>query len=238
MKLNVIKNVEKQMNFVMFLVNTMVPVVACSFVMIFLQGTRKDFIVLLMLLVNILVKIFEKKLGRLAKYIYVCILPAIGPIVIVFANDGKFGAMTQAYFLYLLLSVAYYDKSVVLVNAIVTVAVNAISILLFLDSFLLMHNIPIWIFVFAVFSLAIVTAYVISSNTYRLFRTVEAKEEGMTVLIDNVKDAFENLEHSSADIYNSLDAFSDLSLKIVDFTTKISSDSDMQTEEVNSTLNI
>ena len=75
-----------------------------------------DAIVFLMSLFGILTKLFEKKLGRIAKYLYVSILPVVGAVVIVFANDGKFGAMTQAYFLILVLSIAYYDKSVVLVK--------------------------------------------------------------------------------------------------------------------------
>ena len=236
MNLNILQNEEKQMNLIMFLANTAIPVVAFSFVMLFLGGTMMDAIVFLMSLFGILTRIFEKKLGKLAKYIYVSILPVVGAVVIVFANDGKFGAMTQAYFLILVLSIAYYDKSVVLVNAIVTVAVNAVAMIIFPGSYLLMHNLPVWIFIMLVFMLGVMTAYVISMRTYRLFETVETKEDKMADLIDNVKDAFDNLKESSADIYGSLDAFSGLSQKIADTTKRIASDSDVQTLEVTGSL--
>ena len=236
MNLNILQNEEKQMNFIMFLANTFIPVVAFTFVMLFLGGTMMDAIVFLMSLFGILTKLFEKKLGRIAKYLYVSILPVVGAVVIVFANDGKFGAMTQAYFLILVLSIAYYDKSVVLVNAVVTVAVNAIAMIIFPDSYLLMHNLPVWIFIMLVFMLGVMTAYVISMRTYKLFETVETKEEKMADLIENVNDAFDNLKESSANIYGSLDAFSSLSQKIADTTKRIASDSDVQTLEVTGSL--
>mgnify|MGYP001027132241 CR=1 FL=1 len=238
MNLTILQNEEKQMNFIMFLANTAIPVVAFTFVMLFLGGTIKDAIVFLMALFGILTKIFEKKLGKFAKYIYVSILPVVGAIIIVFANDGKFGAMTQAYFLILVMSIAYYDKSVVLVNAIVTIAVNAVAMILFPSSYLLMHNLPVWVFIMLVFMLGVMTAYIISLRTYKLFETVETKEERMAVLIDNVKDAFDNLKESSANIYSSLDEFSNLSQKIADTTKGIASDSDIQTSEVTGSLRL
>lgn len=238
MNLNVLQNEEKQMNFFMFLVNLAIPIAAFSFVMLFLQGTAKDAIVFLMALFGILTRVFEKQLGSRAKYVYVSIMPIVGAIVIVFANDGKFGAMTQAYFLYLVLSIAYYDKSVVLANAIVTVALNAIAMIIFPSSYLLMHNVPVWVFIMIVFVLATTAAYIISQRTYRLFNTVETKETSMADLIQNVKNAFETLEQSSSNIYTSMDEFSNLSQKIADATKGIAQDSDIQTQEVNGTMDI
>lgn len=46
-----------------------------------------------MVAASIVIRIFEKKLGRLAKYLYISIMPVFGAVVIFFANDGKFGAM-------------------------------------------------------------------------------------------------------------------------------------------------
>lgn len=238
MNLNVLQNEEKQMNFFMFLVNLAIPIAAFSFVMLFLQGTAKDAIVFLMALFGILTRVFEKQLGQRAKYVYVSIMPIVGTIVIVFANDGKFGAMTQAYFLYLVLSIAYYDKSVVLANAIVTVALNAVAMIIFPSSYLLMHNVPVWVFIMIVFALATTAAYIISQRTYRLFNAVETKEIGMADLIQNVKNAFETLEQSSSNIYTSMDEFSNLSQKIADATKGIAQDSDIQTQEVNGTMDI
>ena len=238
MNLNVLKNEEKQMNFIMFIANIAIAISAFTFVLLLLGGTIKDSIVFLMALFSILTRIFEKKLGSLAKYIYVSILPVVGPIIIVGANDGLFGAMTQAYLLILIMSIAYYDKSVVLVNAAVAVIFNALAMIIFPSSFLLMHSLPLWIFIMIVYLLGVGVAYVISMRTYKLFETVETKEESMADLIDNVKDSFDNLQQSSSNIYTSLNEFSNLSQKIADAAKGIANDSDVQTGEVNGSIQI
>lgn len=238
MKLNVLQNEEKQMNLIMFLANLAIPVVALGFVTLLLGGGAKDAIILLMAAGGIVVKVFEKPLGSMAKYLYVSLLPIVGPIVIVYANDGRFGAMTQAYFLILILSIAYYDKRVVLTNALVTVIANAAAMVLFTDSYLLMHNLFIWIFIMLVFFLAAGTSFVISSRTYRLFEDVEQKERGMVNLLDNVKNAFESLEQSSSSINESLDAFNRLSLKIADASKEIAQGAGTQANVVENSLDI
>lgn len=238
MKLNVLQNEEKQMNLIMFLANLAIPVVALGFVTLLLGGGAKDAIILLMAAGGIIVKVFEKPLGSMAKYLYVSLLPIVGPIVIVYANDGRFGAMTQAYFLILILSIAYYDKRVVLTNALVTVVANAAAMILFTDSYLLMHNLFIWIFIMLVFFLAAGTSFVISSRTYRLFEDVEQKERGMVNLLDNVKNAFESLEQSSSSINESLDAFNRLSLKIADASKEIAQGAGTQANVVENSLDI
>lgn len=238
MQLTILKNEEKQMNLIMFLANVSIPVVAFLFVIICLDGTSKDAIIFLMSILGILARVFEKPLGALAKYIYVSILPVVGTIVIVVANDGKFVAMTQAYFLILILSIAYYDKSVVLVNAIMTIGINGIAMIFFTDSFLLMHIIPVWIFVMLVFLLGVMTAYVICQRTYSLFENAEKQEKGMSGLIDNVKGAFEILEESSSNIHQAIREFSSLSMKIADITKDLASDSTLQANEVSGSMNI
>lgn len=238
MKSNILQNEERLMNLIMFLANIAIPIVAFGFVYLFIDGTAKDAIVFLMAVFSILIRLFQKPLGGLAKYLYVSIMPIVGPIIIVYANDGKFAAMTQAYLLILIMSIAYFDKSVVLVNAIVTIVVNAIALVIFTDSFLLMHNIPIWIFIMLVYVLATGAAYIVSARTAFLFNDVAEKETGMVALIDNVKIAFDTLENSSSNIFNSLNEFSKLSKDIVEFTDKIAMDSNVQTAEVNDSLEI
>lgn len=238
MNLNVLKNEEKQMNLIMFLANVSIPIVAFSFVMLFLNGTGKDAMIFLMALLGILTRLFEKKLGSLAKYIYVSILPIVGAIVIVFANDGKFVAMTQAYLLILVMSIAYYDKSVVLVNALATIIVNAAAMIIFTDSYLLMHTLPVWIFIMLVFMLAVITAFVISARTYRLFADIESKEDSMAALLTHVREAFDNLEKSSQNIYDSVNQFNTLSQKIAEASKAISTDSVTQIGEVDGSIGI
>lgn len=238
MELNVLKNEEKQMNLIMFLADVSIAVVAFIYVMVLLGGEAKDAIIFIMAGAAIIIRIFEKPLGGLAKYLYVSLMPLVGAIVIVFANDGRFGAMTQAYFLILILSIAYYNKNVILVNAAVTICVNAVAMILYTDSYLLMNNLSIWIFIMLVFLLGVITAYVISSRTYRLFGEVEAKESNIKEMLLNVKAAFETLEKTSASIYEALDEFNKLSVKIADVTHGIAEGADTQVVEVNGSLNI
>lgn len=232
MKPEIIRRNEVNMNKIMFLVLVAVPVAAFLFVLLFLKGTAIDLVVFLMAVLGGGVKIFEKQLGEKAKYLYVCVLPITGVLTIVIANDGKFGAMTQAYFLVLILAIAYYDKSVVLVNAIFTIVLNAVAMIIFPSSFILMHNVPVWIFIMIVYVLATIAAYLISKRTYDAFVSVEIKESGMEHLLDNVRNAFDNLENSSAAINSSLTSFGDLSQKIAEATTEIADNADVQTQEV------
>lgn len=238
MKLNVLQNEERQMNLIMFFANIAIAISAFSFVYLFLQGTGKDAIIFLMILFSILIKLFEKKLGHIAKYLYVSVLPVVGPIIIVYANDGKFEAMTQAYLVVLIMSIAYYDKTVVLVNAAVTIIFNAAAMIMFPASFLLMTNVPVWIFIMIIYILATAAAYIISARTFRLFSDVESKEAGMLTLVENVRNAFETLENSSSNIYTSLNEFNKLSSDISNFTSEIADDSDQQAAEVNGSLEI
>lgn len=232
MKSDVLKNEEKQMNAIMFLTMIAIPVAGFSFVMLFLQGTIKDALVFFMAVFGAFIRLFEKKLGSLAKYLYVSIMPVVTVIVIAGANDGKFGAITHSCFLITTMAIAYYDKTVILVNAVETVVLNAVAMLIFPASYLLNHNLPVWVFIMIVYTLLAAAAYIIAGRTYSLLITVETKETGMIQLLDNVKSAFENLENSSSNINSSLNSFSELSQKIAESTTEIADNAEIQTQEV------
>ncbi len=236
MGLKVLENEEKQMNLIMFIVNIAVPVAAFAFVMLFLSGTAKDASVFLISIVAIIVRLFEKQIGQYAKYIYISLLPLFGTVVIVFANDGKFGAMTQAYFLYLMFSIAYYNLSVVIVNVVVTIVANALAMLIFTDSYHLMHNTVIWVFIMIVYLLAAAVATMITTRTNKLFFQVEAKDDETAEVINNVRDSFENLRSSSDRIYDTLDQFRDLTQKIAAYSREIADGSITQTSEVAESL--
>lgn len=136
MGLDILKNVEKKMNSTMFVVNMLIPIAAFVFVMLFLQGTMRDSIVLLMALAGLVVRLFETKLGGVAKYLYVSILPFFGAVVIAVGADGKYAAMTQVYIFIILLSIGYYNLSVLKVNAIVTFVANLIGMIIFPAAYL------------------------------------------------------------------------------------------------------
>jgi len=167
MKPSILSNQEKTMNFIMFLVNIAVPVSAFCFVMLFLQGTFIDAIVLLMAVAAGLIKVFENKLGKYAKYLYTCSMPFWGTFVIIIANDGKFGAMTHAYFLWLILSIPYYDTSVIKACSATTLGMSIVGMILFPASYLKMHNLVVWIFIGIVFVIETLTC-VIQRYYYKL----------------------------------------------------------------------
>lgn len=238
MELGILKNVEKQMNFIMFLVSVAVPVAAFGFVMLLLHGTAVDATIFLVLVTGVLVKIFEKQLGKYAKYFYVSSMPFWGAIVIAAGNDGLFGAMTQAYFFWTLVSVAYYDVSVVKVNSIVTLVTNIIAFILFPGSYLKMHNIYVWIFIGIVYILVVIAAIAITGRTYQLFAIVESKEQEVEDLLGNVKNAFESLQESSGNIYDSLHILEEKTQKISTSADEISGNTDIQIEELNGSIDI
>lgn len=239
MQLEVLKNEEKQMNFIMFAVwGLLIPIAAFAFVMLFLQGTIKDAAILLMVVYAVLVKLFENILGSKSKYLYACIMPVCGAITIVIGNDGKFGAMTQAYFLATVMVIAYYDASVVRVNAIATIVANVIAMLVFSQAYLKMHSLIVWIFILIVYVLEVVTAYIIAGRTFSLFANVEKNEKKMEELLESVRQAFDGIQNSTDNIHTSLSGFGQSTQEIAASTGEISKSAEQQIEEVNGSIEI
>lgn len=239
MELKILKNEEKQMNLIMFVVwGLLIPIAAFSFVMLFLKGTVADVAVLSMPVLGILIRIFEKPLGSKAKYLYVCLMPVCGAITMVVGNDGKFGAMTQAYFLATVFCIAYYDVSVVKVNAIATVLANGIGIIIFHDAYFKLHNMIVWIFILIVYILEVIAVYVITARTYSLFEMIENKETQVEDLVRNVKVAFDGVQESSKNIHESINSFEQLSQEIAASTEEIANSSETQIEEVSGSIQI
>lgn len=238
MELEILKNEEKGMNLIMFIVHLAVPITAFTFVMLLLNGTVADASVFSMLIFSVLIRVFEKQLGGMAKYLYACIMPVGGAITMVVGNDGKFGAMTQAYMLALILTIAYFDASVVKVNAIVTIVVNTLAMIIFPGAYLKLHNLPVWIFILLVYLLQVIAAYVISARTFGMFKKVAEKDAEEEKLLENVKNAFEDLQQSSESIYSSLDSFEQISKEIAASTGEIAESMENQTGEVEGSLSI
>ena len=238
MGLDILKNVEKKMNSTMFVVNMIIPIAAFAFVMLFIQGTMKDSIVLLMALASLIVRLFETKLGGVAKYLYVSILPFFGAVVIAVGADGKFAAMTQVYIFIILLSIGYYNMSVLKVNAIVTFVANLIGMIIFPAAYLEMHSRIVWVFIAIVYLLSFLGAMLTANETYGLFVKVEDKEQELKGVIGKVKNAFEKLGESSDNICESLNTFENISKAITKSTGEISESVEMQRTEVNGSLDI
>ena len=238
MKPAILQNQEKKVNFIFFLVDLIVPISATIFVLLFLQGTAIDTVALLMSLSSILLRIFEKKLGHYAKYLYATAMPVWGIAIIVVANDGKFAAMTQAYFLWLLLTIAYYDTSVIKAVAATTLGLNTLAFIIFPASYFKMHNLIIWIFIAIVYVLALLGALLISGQSCRMFCDVEKKNQESEKILDNVKNAFDDIQESSASIYESLHTFEQNTQEIAASTEEIAGSADRQVEEVNGSMAI
>lgn len=176
MDLEILRNEEKRMNQIMFLFLAAIPVVAVVYVLLFNGGSARDAVALAMVAVDVVVKLLEKPLGKYAKYLYISDLPVVGAITIVLGNPASFGAMAEAYFLILFLAIPYYDLSVINVCVVVTVAANAVAMVIAPGQFMAMYTIPIWIFVLMVYILAVVVSVFIVKRALAMFLDAEKKK--------------------------------------------------------------
>lgn len=238
MELQVLKDEERRMNLVFFLFLLAIPVVAFLYVLLFNGGGLRDSVAVVISLGSLIVKALEKMLGDKAKYLYVSLLPLIGAFILVLGTPGVFGAMVEAYFLVLFLSVAYYDLSVVKVCAAVTVIANALALILFKDAFLCMYSPAIWVFILMVYALAVAVSVFIVLRTRSLFAMVEQKEGEVETLLNDVRGAFDGLQESSQAIYDSLHNFEQSSSEIAASTEEISSSVEQQIEQVEGSIQI
>ncbi|MGN0485238.1 MAG: methyl-accepting chemotaxis protein [Lachnospiraceae bacterium] len=234
----VLEKEEKKMNTIMFLLMIALPIAAFLYVMLFLKGTARDSIVFIMCVSSILIKLFEKPLGKYAKYLYSAIVPIGGCIVIAFGNDGKFGAITQVYFMMLILIIAYYDIALLKYNIILTLISNGICLILFTDAFIKMHLVMIWIFIGIVYILAGIAAILVASRTIDLFSSIEEQGEKRTKMLVEVKQAFENIQSSTENIQTSIESAEQLSQEIAASTEQVSDSADQQIHEVNESMDV
>ena len=238
MELEILKNEEKRMNMILFVFLDVIPIVAVVYVLLFNGGSSRDAVALAMVAASLLIKVFEKKLGAYAKYMYISVLPLFGALTVGVGTPGVFGAMVEAYFLVLFLAVPYYDLSVIKVCAAVTVGVNAIGLIIFRQAYLSMYTLPIWIFIIMVYVLAIAAAAFIVFRARSLFAAVEQKEGEVEELLENIRGAFEGLQESSQSIYDSLHTFEQSSSEIAASTEEISASVEQQIEQVEGSIQI
>lgn len=238
MELEILKNEEKKMNLIMFIFLVAIPCVALGYVLLFNHGTARDCIALSITGGSILVKLFERILGKFAKYLYISILPVLGVLIIVLGNPAAFGAMAEAYFLVLFLSVPYYDESLVWVCTVATIIPNLAALFIFPNAYLAMYTQSIWIFVWMVYILAAVVALFIIKRARSLFLKVEDKEHEVEGLLANVRNAFDGLEESSGKIYDSLHNFESSTTQIAASTSQIADSADLQIQQVRGSLDI
>lgn len=157
---------EERVNFIAFIFCMLASVGAFIVVVVFLEGSYRDSVVLGLVIIGLFIRLLEKRtrwFEKYAKYAYMT-----GPFwitwVLVISNDGKFAAATQADFMWLMLSIAYYEVSVVLFCSAVTVISTAGAILLFPEAMLQLDNLTIWFYIFTIYLMATVLAAIIAKR--------------------------------------------------------------------------
>ncbi len=238
MELEILKKEEKRMNFIMFWFLLVIPVFACAYVLLFNNGTIIDTVALSVCVADIITRLLEKKLGAYAKYIYLSILPVFGAVIITVGNDGAFGAMTDAYFLCLMLAIPYYNVNTLKVTATSTIVANVAGMLIRPGAYLKMRTLSIWIFVVMVYVLAILVSILIVTVTRKNFFIVAQKEHEGGELLENVQQAFDRLQESTSKIFDSLQEFEENTEEIASSTQKISDSAELQIGEVDGSLKI
>ncbi len=241
MKVQSMKKEEKLVNNILFLYIVIVGAAGFSFVMLFLNGGVRECTILLSGLLAILTKIFEKKLGSHAKYIYACIPPIIGALtnaICSTSTSDSYICITHYYFVATLLLVPYYEQKVIRLNTIVTIVANFGMMLLFPAGFLKLHSVIGWIFIAIVYLILFAASSFIAYRAKTLLEIAQAQGKESEEVLHNVQQAFDNLEESSKKIFDSLEEFEGNTEEIAASAEEITSSADEQINEVESSLAI
>ena len=232
---------EKVGNTALFAYDCMIAVAGWAAVMIMLNGGLRECVFLLGGVCAIITKIFEKKLGNIAKYIYACIPPIIGAItcsVCSTKDSDSYVCITHYYMAATVLLVIYLDAKLLKANAIVTVVVNAVMMILFPAGFLKLHKLIGWLFILLFYLILFAGSVFICWRTNMLLGVVEQKGEEAENVLHNVQNAFDSLESASSTIFNSLQEFEGNTEEISASTQEITGSADQQISEVESSLSI
>lgn len=177
-RLSVIDVEEERVNTMMFVIGLIASVGGGIAVMGFLEGTAIDLSVSLIMAVFILFRIMEKNITGFrsyAKYAYLTI-PFWANCVLVITNDGKYAGATQAYFMFLMVSVAYYEVKMVLWCGKVTIVSTIAAFLVRPSAMLQLAEPGVWGYILSVYIMAIVLAVMIAKRMrYMLEKTRQMK---------------------------------------------------------------
>lgn len=232
---------EKLTNNILFIYLLGVAISGFSFVMIFLNGGLRECIFLLSGVSAIITRLFEKKLGEKAKYVYACIPPVIGAITAAVCNTStsdSYVCLTHYYFVATLLLVPFYSQKLIRVSVAVTIAANLGMMILFPAGFLKLHSVIAWVFIGIVYLVLFAACSFIIYRTTALFQVVENQGQESEDVLRNVQAAFDSLEESSETIYNSLREFEGNTGEIAASTQQISESADAQISEVENSLTV
>lgn len=205
---NILNAEEESVNTIMFTAWIFVTVAAFVVVVGFFDGSFKDGIALVVTAIGISIRLFEKKTSwfkKYAKYAYMT-LPIWCTVALVIDNEGKFAAVTQAYFFYLALSIAYCDVKMVLCCSEITIFSTVGALVCFPEAMYKLDPPIIWFYIFLIYVAAICFCAVIASRMWKLLEKtrqmknyedelvyleqLEKKEESHSEFIHNINHYF------------------------------------------------
>ncbi len=198
-KVQSMKNEEKLVNNIMFMYILGVAVSGWGFVMLVLNGGVRECVFLLTGAGAILTKLFEKQLGSRAKYVYACIPPVIGAVTAAVSNTNDsagYVCLTHYYFVATLLLVPYYNKKILRVSVIVTIAVNTVMMVIFPAGFLKLHHPIGWFFTAVVYLVLFAACNFIVHRTTSLFTVVEDKGTEVENVLESVQTLSDKLNRA------------------------------------------
>lgn len=184
---NIIKTLEETANTIAFAAAEIISVIAFIVVVGFLDGTLKDWIILFSTASGIVMRLLEKKTNwfkKYAKYLYLSISFWCTCILII-TNDGKYAGVSQVYFMFLTVSIAYCDIKMVLYCSAITVVSTVGGLIFFPEAMLKVDDFSIWIFILIVFIIATALAAVIAKRMKLLIektRQMKAYEDELVYL--------------------------------------------------------
>lgn len=192
---------EKLGNIIMFAYICFIAVAGWAAVMLFLNGGMRESIFPLGGICAILVKLLEKKLGNAAKYIYACIPPIIGAVtcaVCSTSDSDSYVCITHYYMVATLLLVLYLDMKLIRANAIVTIVVNLLLMIIFPAGFLKLHKVIGWVFILLFYVLLFVGSTFITYRTKHLFGVVEDKGKEVENVLERVQSLSNHLNSAGS----------------------------------------
>ena len=196
MQEKLVGNNEKVGNLVMFAYCASISVAGWAAVMLLLNGGLRECIFTLGVPIAIIIKVLERKLGSMAKYIYACVPPVLGAItnaVCCTTDSDSYVCITHYYMAATLLLVIYLDIKLLKVNAIVTVVANAIMMIISPAGYFKLHKPIGWVFILLFYVILFLGCVFIAHRTNVLFATVEEKGGEMKNVLAEVQNLSEEL---------------------------------------------